>query len=116
MDAHLPIERLPLVIAAFQRLAPNLEYVDHAGLLFSVPNAEPTSEEADVITALCNRDGFDNQGVVLCQHNQLHGLAFMKIHSHGDMPGLIYICEAEEVSDYEAQATCVTQTMMEQGP
>ena len=40
----------------------------------------------------------------------------MKIHSHGDMPGLIYICEAEEVSDYEAQATCVTQTMMEQGP
>ncbi len=116
MNAHLPIGRLPLVIAAFQRLAPNLEYVDHAGLLFSVPNAEPTSEEADVITALCNRDGFDNQGVVLCQHNQLHGLAFMKIHSHGDMPGLIYICEAEEVGDYEAQATCVTQTMMEQGP
>jgi hypothetical protein len=110
-EPDIPLERLPLVIAAFQRLSPNLE-TPESRLLLVVPLAKPTNEEVETIIAFCNRGGFDNQGVFLCQHNQLHGLAYMKSHAHGSMSNLVDQCALKWVGDYRQQAECVTYDMM----
>lgn len=115
-DPHLALERLPLVIAAFQRLSPNLVTPDTRGLLLTNPLADPSTEEAETIIAQCNLAGFDNQGVFLCQNDQLNSLAYMKSHAHGMMGHLVERCSAEWVGDYLEQAKCVLNTMMEEGP
>jgi hypothetical protein len=112
-DPQLSLERLPLVIAALQTLSPNLETPDLRGLMLTNPLASPTPEESQSILALCNRGGFDNQGVFLCQHDQLHGLAYMTSHGHGMMQDLIVICTSEWVDNYLEQAKCVLNTMMD---
>ena len=115
-EPQLPLERLPLVIAAFQRLSPNLVPPDTRGLLLTNPLAFPTPEEVDNILAQCNRGGFDNQGVFLCQHDQLHSLAYMKTHTDHMMAILAERCAAQWVGNYHEQANCVMNTMMEEGP
>ena len=115
-EPHLPLERLPLVIAAFQKLSPNLVPPDTRGLLLTNPLADPSTEEAATIIARCNLAGFDNQGVFLCQNDQLNSLAYMKSHAHGMMGHLVERCSAEWVGDYLEQAKCVLNTMMEEGP
>jgi hypothetical protein len=112
-DPHLPLERLPLVIAAFQRLSPNLE-TRETRLLLTVPLASPTSGETETIIAQCNREGFDNQGVFLCQLDQLNGLAYVKVHAHGPDRNLVEQCAVEWVGDYHGQAACVLDTMMDE--
>ncbi len=71
VDAHLSLGRLPLVIAALQRLAPNLEILDHGGLLFSVPLSYPRSEEIEIIIAKCNRGGSTTRGSFCASTNRL---------------------------------------------
>ena len=110
-DPHLALERLPLVIAAFQRLAPNLEVLDHDGLLFSFPQSDPNGEEVETILVKCNSNPLDNQAIVLCQYNQLLGLAYMK-YNHVYYPELAGPCSVEWVGDYRAQGECVEFTMM----
>ena len=115
-DPHLPLARLPLVIAAIQKLSPNLTSPDTAGLLLTNPLAYPTVEEAENILAQCNRGGFDNQGVFLCQNDQLNSLAYMKSHTGGMMDHLVVRCSSTWLGDYLEQSKCVLNTMMEEGP
>ena len=55
--------------------------------------------------------GFDNQGVVLCQYEQIAGLAYMK-YNEVYFAELAYMCAREWVGDYRAQSECVDYTMM----
>ena len=108
---HLSLERLPLVIAAFMRLSPNLEVRDNAGLLLSVPLSFPQTEEVDTILTFCNSAGFHNQGVPLCHYSQLQGLAYMKLNETL-FPELARGCALEWPGDYRSQGECVDYSMM----
>ena len=108
---HLSLERLPLVIAAFMRLSPNLEVRDNAGLLLSVPLSFPQTVEVDTILTFCNSAGFHNQGVPLCHYSQLQGLAYMKLNETL-FPELARGCALEWPGDYRTQGECVDFSMM----
>ena len=108
---HLSLERLPLVMAAFMRLSPNLEIRDYAGLLMEVPLSYPTSEEVGTIRAFCNTGRFHNQGTTFCQHNALQGLGYMK-HNETAFPTLARECALEWPGDYRSQGECVDYSMM----
>ena len=110
-ETHLSLERLPQVIAAFERLSPRLETPELNGLLLA-SHFVPDADEFEDIINFCNRDGSPhNQKTALCQYSALQGLAYVK-HTEATMPKYSTVCAKEWPGDYRGQGECIDFTMM----
>ena len=111
-EPNLHLDRLPLVLAALERLGSRLTEPQDDGLVITVPLAEPSPAELDVILARCNENDRHNQGTVLCQFQQLSGLVYMKAHFQTAERNMALQCAKDFPDDYTDQANCVLDTMM----